>query len=75
MFRKRKVLWYIDGTYMCNILIGSILKSIFDPNVMIFYHNYAGDALMESHTLLSTPSLSSTSSLSSSPALVLPYFH
>ena len=36
MFRKRKVLWYIDGTYMCNILIGSILKSIFDPNVMIF---------------------------------------
>ena len=46
MFRKRKVLWYIDGTYMCNILIGSILKSIFDPNVMIFYHNYAGDALL-----------------------------
>ena len=44
MFRKRKVLWYIDGTYMCNILIGSILTSIFDPNVMISYHNYAGDA-------------------------------
>ena len=46
MFRKRKVLWYIDGTYMCNILIGSILKSIFDLNVMIFNHNYAGDALV-----------------------------
>ena len=44
MFRKRKFLWYIDGSHMCNILIGSILKSIFDPNVMIFYHNYAGDA-------------------------------
>ena len=29
---------------MFNNLIGSILKSIFDPNVMIFYHNYAGDA-------------------------------
>ena len=27
---------YIDDTYMCNILIGSILKSIFDPNEMIF---------------------------------------
>ena len=45
MFRKRKFLWHIDGTYMCNILIASILKSIFDLNVMIFYHNYAGDAL------------------------------
>ena len=43
MFRKIKFLWYIDGSHMCNILIGSILKSIFDPNVMIFYHNYAGD--------------------------------
>ena len=36
MFRKGKVLWHIDGTYMYNIFIGSILKYIFDPNVMIF---------------------------------------
>ena len=46
MFRKRNFFGYNDGSYMCNILIGSILKSIFDPNVMIFYHNYAGDALI-----------------------------
>ena len=53
MFRKRKVLWYIGGTYMCNILIGSILKSILDSNVMIFCHNYAGDAHNSPETLWS----------------------
>ena len=45
MFRKRKILWYIDGTYVYNILSGQILKSIFHPNVMISYHSYAGNVL------------------------------